>query len=205
VRTGLLATTVLLAALLLAPGAEARWFGANLHRSANSEATCQDFIFTQRVSSCSWFTSGTPPDDARETMIVPGTGVITRVRIKVGKRSGPMRVSTAETLRKKNSRESACCTGRRQTRILHPRRRHTTTYRVHIPVRVHYNRRSKIYSYDTIFLTMQNAHTPIPAHGGGGNCSGGWFPRLRPHRENFSGPYSQCGYTILLRAKWHAR
>jgi hypothetical protein len=203
-RSKLLGTTVLAAALLLAPSAQARWFGANLHRSANSRATCQSFIFTQPVSSCSWTTSGSL-SSARETMVVPGTGVITRVRIKVGKHTGPMRVTTAEALRKRNKGESACCTGRRQTRVLHPRRHRINTYRVHIPVRVHYNSRSKIYSYDNLFLSMQNAHTVIPAHGGGSNCSGGWFPRLRPHRENFGGPYGQCGYTILLRARWHAR
>ena len=37
------------------------------------------------------------------------------------------------------------------------------------------------------------------------NCSGGWFPRLRPGEENFTGPYGVCGYTILIRAKWEPR
>jgi hypothetical protein len=203
-RSTLLATTVALSALALAPTAQARWFGANLHRSANSQATCQSFFVTVTVPSCSWTTAGAIGNPSA-TMVVPGTGVITRVKIKVGKHTGPMRVTTAEAIRKKNQGESACCTGRRQTKVLHPRRKHINTYRVHLPVRVYYNRRSKRYSYDNLFLSMQNAHTVIPAHGGGQNCSGGWFPRLRPHEENFSGPYGQCGYTILMRAKWHAR
>jgi len=204
-RAALVLSVALLTALLLAPSADAaRWFGAKLSRSANSQATCQDFSFFYTVPSCSWATAGAL-FNPRESTVVPGTGVVTRVRIKVGNKTGPMRVIVAEALRKKNGGESACCRGKRQTKVLRPKRNGIRTFKVRLPVRVKYNKKSKIWAYDNLFLTMENANTVIPAHGGGNNCSGGWFPALRPGQENYSGPYGQCGYTILLRAKWRKR
>jgi hypothetical protein len=200
----LVALAVMAAVLAAASTAQARWFGANLGRSANATATCQSFVPFQRVPSCSWDTSGRV-GDASEGMIVPGNGTITRVRIKVGAHTGPMRIAILEALRNKNSGEVACCTGRRQTRAFTPKRRHITTLKTNLPVRISYNRKSRIYSFDNLFLTMENPNTPIPANVSDpntGNCSGGWFPAVRPGQENFSGPYGVCGYTILIRAKW---
>lgn len=71
-----------------------------------------------------------------------------------------------------------------------------------------FNRTSRIYAFDSIFLTMVNASTPIPANAtdpNTGNCSGGWFPAVRPGQENFTGPYGFCGYTILIRADWQPK
>jgi hypothetical protein len=79
---------------------------------------------------------------------------------------------------------------------------------VNLPVSITFNRISRMYAFDSVFLTMENANTPIPAHvtgTGSGNCSGGWFPAVRPGQENFTGPYGVCGATILLRAEWHSR
>ncbi len=199
-----LVTASLLIALLACASADAREFGANLRRPADSTATCQSFIFFQQVPSCSWTTSGAI-NNPSESMVVPGNGRINRVRIKVGPQTGPMRVTVAEALRQQNGGESACCTGRRQSRVFTPRRNATTTLKVNMPVRISFNSQSQIYSYDVLFLTMQNASTPIPASLGNqdtGNCSGGWFPAIRPGVENFSGPYGVCGYTILMRANW---
>jgi hypothetical protein len=205
----LLASLAILAGVLAAASsADARWFGANLHQSANATASCQSFIFFQRVPSCSWTTSGAV-GNGTESMVVPGNGTITRVRIKVGGRTGPMRIAILEALRKRNSGESACCVGRRQTGTFTPRRNRITTLKTNIPVRISYNRKSKIYSYDNLFLTMENPDTPIPANQGpdpnSGNCRGGWFPAVRPGQENFTGPYGVCGYTILIRANGRPR
>jgi hypothetical protein len=194
-------------ALLLAPAAQARQFGANLSRAANNTATCQSLVPFQRVASCSWTTSGALYN-SREGMVVPGTGTINVVRVKVGPRTGPMRISILQSLRKENSGESACCIGRRETRVFTPRPNATTTLRVNLPVSVSFNRVSRIYAFDSLFLSMMNPDTPIPAHvtgTGEGNCSGGWFPAVRPGQENFTGPYGVCGATILIRANWVAR
>jgi len=198
---------MLVAVLLIVGTADAREFGANLRRAADSSATCQTFIFYQPVPSCSWTTSGTI-NDASETMLAPGNGRINRVRIKTGPVTGPMRVTVAEALRREDSGESACCTGRRQSRVFTPRRNAITRVNVNLPVRVSFNPVSRYYAYDVIFLTMQNANTPIPASLGDqntGNCSGGWFPAIRPRQENFSGPYGVCGYTILMRPNFVRR
>ncbi len=138
-------------------------------------------------------------------MVVPGTGTITRLQVKVGSNTGRMRFAILESLRRQSAGETACCTGRRQTKVIRPKANRITTMHVHIPVSVSFNRKSKIYSFDNLFLTMEDAHTVIPANLGNsdtGNCSGGWFPAVRPHRENFTGPYGVCGYTILIRAFW---
>lgn len=195
------------ALLAAAPAAGARSFGANLARAANNTATCQSLIFFQRVPSCSWTTSG-GPTSVRESLLVPGSGTVTRVRIKVGPRTGPMRIAVLQSLRKENSGEAACCIGRRQTKVFRPRPNAITSIAVRLPVSVTFNRKSRIYAFDSLFLTMENASTPIPANvnpSGAGNCSGGWFPAVRPGQENFTGPYGVCGATILLRADWTPR
>ncbi len=205
-RRLLIAFTTLLA---IAPAADARTFGANLRRPANNTASCQSLIFYQQVPSCSFSTTGSYTS-AAESLIAPGNGRINRVRIKVGPQTGPMRVVVAESLRAENGGEAACCTGRRQTRVLRPRPNRTTRFNVNLPVRRRFNQQSRYYSYDTLFLTMENPNTPIPAslsdpNDPASNCSGGWFPAIRPGVENFSGPYGVCGATIMLRANWVPR
>lgn len=190
--------------LVTAPSAWARFFGANLRRPPNNTASCQSLIFYQRVPSCSWTTSGAL-FNAREGMVVPGTGTITRVQVRVGPRTGPMRVAILQSLRKENSGEAACCIGRSQSRVFTPRPNAITTIPVRLPTSVTFNRRSRIYAFDSLFLTMENPNTPIPANvtgTGEGNCSGGWFPAVRPRQENFTGPYGVCGATILIRGDW---
>jgi hypothetical protein len=97
-----------------------------------------------------------------------------------------------------------------------PRRNATTTFNVNLPVRVRFNSVSRYYSYDILFLTMENPNAPIPANtpipaslsdpnDPVSNCSGGWFPAIRPGVENFSGPYGVCGATIMLRANFVRR
>ena len=192
------------ALLVAAPVAEARFFGANLARRANNTNSCQSLVLFQAVPSCSWTTSGAL-FNPREGMVVPGTGRIVRVLIKVGNRTGPMRIAILQSLRRENSGEAACCIGRRQTRVFTPRRNAITSLPVSLPVSVTFNRRSRIHAFDSLFLTMENRFTPIPAHvtgTGKGNCSGGWFPAVRPGQENFTGPYGVCGATILIRADW---
>jgi hypothetical protein len=204
---GFTLATIVVIALAAVPSADGKSFGARLSRPANSTATCQSFIFFQAVPSCSWTTSGAL-FNPRESMVVPGTGTITRVQVKVGPQTGPMRISILQSLRKQNSGEAACCIGQRQSRVFTPKRNAITAVKVHLPVVSTFNRTSRIYSFDNLFLTMQNASTPIPANSSDpntGNCSGGWFPAVRPHQENFTGPYGVCGYTILIRADWQPR
>src|SRR4051812_13112335 len=112
-RLGLVCGALL---LLAAPSADARTFGANLGRPVDNTASCQSLIFYQQVSSCSFST--VPGQGSNESMIVPGNGRINRVRIKVGPQTGPMRVTIAQALRREDAGESACCTGRRQSRVL---------------------------------------------------------------------------------------
>jgi hypothetical protein len=193
--------------LVVAPAAQARAFGANLNRVANSTASCQSFIFYQAVPSCSWTVAGAPFNGS-ESMVVPGTGTITRVRIKVGPQTGPMRIAILQSLRAQNSGEAACCVGRRQTGVFTPRPNAITTLHVRIPVSSTFNSRSGYYAFDNLFLSMENPNTPIPANVSDpntDNCSGGWFPAVRPRQENFGGPYGVCGYTILIRADWQPR
>jgi hypothetical protein len=206
---GVLATAVAVAALLVtSPTTPAKDFGANLSRPANNPTSCQGLIFYQRVPSCSFSTTG-GLRSLRESMVVPGTGTITRVRIKVGNTTGPMRIAILQSLRKENAGEAACCIGRRQSRVFTPRRNRITSVTVNLPVSVTFNRKSRIHAFDSMFLTMENPDVPIPANviadTQTGNCSGGWFPAVRPRQENFTGPYGVCGATILIRGTWKPR
>jgi len=197
----------LLVLLVATPGAHARFFGADLSRAPNNTATCQSLILYQAVPSCSWTTSGAL-GNAREGMVVPGNGTIVRVLVKVGPRTGPMRIAILQSLRRENSGESACCIGRRQSAVFVPRPNRITSVPVRLPVSITFNRSSRIYAFDSLFLTMVNSRTVIPANvtrDGSGNCSGGWFPAVRPGQENFTGPYGVCGATILIRADWRPR
>jgi hypothetical protein len=207
-RPLLVATLVVVAALTAPAVAGARDFGANLKRAANNTASCQSLIFFQAVPSCSFTTSGAI-NNVREGMVVPGTGIVTKVRIKVGPRTGPMRIAILQSLRKENSGEAACCIGQRQSRVFTPRANRTTTVTVNLRVSSTFNRRSRIYAFDSLFLTMEDPNTPIPANVVAdtttGNCSGGWFPAVRPRQENYTGPYGVCGATILIRGTWKAR
>lgn len=194
--------------LLVATPAQAREFGANLGRAANNADSCQSLQPFQAVPSCTWFTSGSI-SGGRESHLVPASGIINRVRVKVGRVTGPMRVAIVRSLRREDQGEAACCIGQRQSGVFTPRRNAITTIRINpLRVSVSFNRRSRIYSFDSVALTMENRNTPIHAHltgTGGGNCSGGWFPAVRPRQENFTGPYGVCGATILLRANWERR
>jgi hypothetical protein len=207
-RRLLILSSLALVALTVPSSATALDFGANLNRRANNTASCQSLLLFQPVASCSWTTSGAL-GNLREGMVVPGTGTLTRVRIRVGPRTGPMRIAILRSLRKENSGEAACCIGRRQSRRFTPRANAITTVTVNLPVAVSFNRLSRIYSFDSLFLTMENPNTPIPANviadTTNGNCSGGWFPAVRPGQENFSGPFGVCGSTILVRGTWMAR
>lgn len=207
-RRAVLLSSLAVLALAAPSSATALDFGANLNRAANNTATCQSLIFFQPVPSCSWTTSG-GLRSLREALLVPGTGTVTRVRIKVGPRTGPMRFAILRSLRKENSGEAACCIGQRQSRVFTPRANRTTSVTVNLPVAVSFNRVSRIHSFDSLFLTMENPNTPIPANVVSdttyGNCSGGWFPAVRPGQENYTGPYGVCGATILVRGTWKAR
>jgi hypothetical protein len=199
-----MAVVALVAAAAPAEGLTARSFGAKLFRAANNTKSCQALVPFQRVASCSFTTSGAL-FNASESMIVPGTGTITRVRVKVGRTTGPMRIAILQSLRRENSGEAACCIGRRQSRVFTPRANAITTVPVNLPVAITFNRSSRIYAFDSMFLTMESSRTPIPANvipSGNGNCSGGWFPAVRPSHENFTGPYGVCGATILIRGDW---
>ena len=195
-------------ALLAAPAAHGKNFGANLKRPANGTAGCQSFILFQSVPSCSWTTSGAL-FNVSEGMVVPGTGTVTKVRVKVGPQTGRMRIAILRSLRAENSGEAACCIGRRQSKAFTPKANAITTRTVNLPVTVSFNKKSRIYSFDSIFITMEDPFTPIPANFTGNsdsdNCSGGWFPAVRPGQENFTGPYGFCGYTVLIRGTWRAR
>jgi hypothetical protein len=191
--------------LSLPASAAALSFGANLERPANNTLGCQALVPYQQVDSCSFSTSGAL-NSLAETLGVPGTGTVTQVQVKVGPRTGPMRVAVLESLRKENSGEAACCIGRAESAPFTPQPNAVTTVSVDLPVSVTFNQESKIHAFDGLFLSMDDSSTPIPANvaneANGGNCSGGWFPAVHPGQENFTGPYGVCGTTILLHAEW---
>ena len=198
----------------------AKRFGANLHRSANYGLDCSKvFAFGAPPpynfaptggNTCTWFSSGDGIGDTRESMIVPsGKGVITRVRVKVGPHTGPMRVVVLHTV---NGPVTACCKAIAQSRVFTPRRNRITTIRVHLRVenlRTRFKHGVLLYAdFDTIALSVLRGGVPVPAHDTGdysnGPIAGFYVPAIRLHQER-AAPGGYRGLMPLLNADWKRR
>lgn len=218
-RAVTLILTVLAVALSALPAsAGAVTFGANLQqRSANSTATCgyPPYYpgFYPWGSSCTFFSAATPTAQASETQVVAlpdpavhgnQSGTITAVRVKTGPyQAGPAKLMVLRADRAFNGGEAACCVGQAESAQFTLTPNSIVNVATNLPVESKYDAAQRIYSYDTLALSVLDATTPIPGEFSGdpnGYCSTGYFPYVQTGQERFSGDYNICGFLVLMQA-----
>jgi hypothetical protein len=84
-------------------------FGANLNRPVNYAFDCgvgpgigafgEQILYPTNVTSCTWLALGTNFAQQEGLLVPSGVGTITRVRIKVGRVTGPMQVVILRAIR----------------------------------------------------------------------------------------------------------
>jgi hypothetical protein len=214
-----LALSVLVTVLLSLPAnAGAVTFGANLgQRTANSTATCgyPPYYpgFYPLGSSCTFFSTATPTGQASETQVVPlpdpaahgnQSATITAVRIKTGPyQAGPAKLTVLRAHRAFNGGEATCCIGQAESAQFTLTPNSIVNVATDLPVESLYDAAQRIYTYDSLALSVLDATTPIPAEFSGdpnGYCSTGYFPYVQIGQERFSGDYNVCGFLVLMQA-----
>jgi len=213
--SGVLVTTALLA---LPSGAGAVTFGANLdQRNANSTATCgyPPYYpgFFPLGNSCTFYSASTPTGQASEAQVVPlpdpavhgnQSGTITAVRIKTGPyQAGPAKLTVLRAHRELNEDEAACCVGAAESAQFTLTPNSIVNVATDLPVKSIYDAASRIYTYDTLALSVLDATTPIPGEFSGdqnGYCSTGYFPYIQTGQERLVGDYGICGFIVLMQA-----
>jgi hypothetical protein len=193
-------------------------FGAKLdQRSANSTATCGYPPYYPGYfplgNSCTFYSTATPTGQAGETDVVPlpdpaangnQSATITAVRIKTGPyQSGPAKLTVLRAHRAVNGGEAACCIGQAESAQFTLTSNSIVNVATDLPVESRYDAAQRIYTYDTLALSVLDASTPIPAEFSGdpnGYCSGGYFPYVQTGQERFSGEYDICGFLVLMQA-----
>ena len=214
-------------ALVLVPAtAAALTIGANLRRPANSTFDCRvqplpdafgnPLAFPSFQRTCTWFTVGRSAFDSREGTAVPvGRGTITSVRVKVGARTGPMRVVVLELLRSGgpvNFPDTICCKQVAQTATFTPRRNRVTTLRTNFAVRNSgtVDRRTGFAYYDVLAISVLAPGVPVPLSDTGnyralgGPLATAMYPALR-QREERAGGSGEVGWIVLINGTWVRR
>lgn len=226
-RAVVLLTLSIAAALAIAPAAQARSFGANLHkRKANGKRTCSTYtlpdaygnplFYPTHAHTCTWFTISRRYNSSREGTIVPSNrGVITSARVKVGAHTGRMRFVLLQSIGQgppgSSARNEFCCTLVKRTRVFRPRRHHITTKRMHW--RMHglasYDPSTGLTttSYYVLAITVLSPTTPIPQQNTHryntleGPASTAFFPALKRKQER-SG-IGSFGWITLINGTYH--
>ncbi|MFL5822533.1 MAG: hypothetical protein ACJ764_03735 [Solirubrobacteraceae bacterium] len=129
------------------------------------------------ATSCIWIHIPTPAEIAlfphrNITLKPPGTGVVSRVRIAVGPRTGPMRVVVMRALYRNTGRpghpEDACCFPVARSRVFTPARNAVTAVNVSLPVREDATPPPQdtrtIADFDTLGLAVLRPGVPVPLY-----------------------------------------
>ena len=195
---------VAVGALASVPGADAVTFGANLNRPADSPYACGDVLAgsTCSAESLNPYTgeSGLPP---------VGSGVVTRVRVKVGPVSGPMQIVVEEALRQDNPNDPGhptyvCCTAVRASPVFTPQANAISSIDVNLPVQQDATPNPNgVYVDQHLVLSVLAPNVPIPASTDQKASVGLWFPAWHVGDER-AGSYGTSGATVLISADWQA-
>jgi hypothetical protein len=177
---------------LIAPSASARWWGSNLKGSANAGYGCESALVNgvfgvqltpTNQTSCTYRHGGYLYSN-RFTFIAPGTGRVTRIRVKSGAHPAKLRLTVltgSSRVDPFTGRDQpgtyTCCTARYVGKAFRPRANRITKKKVNVKV---YSVRSKklqyrIHSTDGLALTAVGKGT-LPLHVR--NDLGGFTPRI---------------------------
>jgi hypothetical protein len=137
------------------------------------------------VSTCTYLATGSIGDFSPQ-VVAPTTGVATAVRVKVGPRTGAMRITVLRAIRSTVA-GFACCFHEGQSRIFVPAPNAVTTVRVKLPMVVAIDKDPKVGEVvDRLALTVLGPGVPVPAHdyGDAGDITKPgslvFFPHVRP-------------------------
>jgi hypothetical protein len=216
----------LVAALALVPAAEAKRFGASLKRPANSKLTCsslpglgafgEQIFYPTNARSCTWFTIARRYNTAKEGTIIPSNrGVVTSARLKVGRKTGRMRIVLLKAVAERPPggyhSNQACCAQVKRTRVFRPRRGHITKKRLnwHLHGVSSFDPSTGLTTtgYYVLAVTVLSPNVPIPAQDTHrydtlqGPGSTAFFPALK-RREERAGGAGTFGYEVLLQGNW---
>lgn len=221
----MLATGTLACALLAAP-ASARWYGSTLKDKPNAAYGCESAITSAPLggvqlsptnqSSCTYRHGGYLYSN-RRTFFAPGTGRVTRIRVKSGGHPAKLRLTVLTGSSRVDPFSGqdqpgtyTCCTARYVGKAFRPRANAVTTKRVNVRVR---DVRSKelqyrIHSSDGLALSAAGSGTlPLrvrPDAGGfnaGTPIATGYWPRTAKGDPRVDG-YSITGIDVLFQWNW---
>jgi hypothetical protein len=226
----LLAATALGLVLLALPaGASARWFGSTLRATPNANYGCESAVVAAPLggfalqptgqTSCT-YRHGGYLFTSRPTFIAPGTGRVTRIRVKSGPNPARLRLTVLTGSSRVNTFTGrdipgtyTCCTARFVGRAFRPRANAITTKKVNVKVfDVRDKRiRFRIHSSDGLALTAAGPGT-LPLSIGpqlgvfqaGAPLAIGYWPRTAPGDPRVDG-YSVSGIDLLFRWNFKRR
>jgi len=212
-------------AALPAP-ASAGWYGSTMRGSVNATYGCSRAVVFGAVSgyvlqpthrsSCTYRHAGYVGSN-RFTFLVPGNGVITKIRVKSGKHPAKLRLVVLTASSRVNPFTGGdqpgtytCCTARAVGKAFRPRANRTTVRKVHVRVGSIRSKklRYRIHSTDGLALSAYGKGT-LPLHIGrlGSFSTGtpgvvGFWPSTRVGDPRVDG-YSVIGIDLLFG--WYFR
>ena len=219
----LVATTALSVVLVLPATASARWFGSTLRATPNATYGCESAVVAGPLggyglqptgrTSCTYRHGGYLFTN-RPTFIAPGTGRVTRIRVKSGPNPARLRLtvltgsSRVDTFSGRDLPGTyTCCTARFVGRSFRPRANAITTKKVNVKVFDVRNKRInfRIHSSDGLALTAVGRGT-VPLNIGpqlGAFTTGtplaiGYWPGTARNDPRVDG-YSVSGIDLLFQ------
>lgn len=201
--------------LVLPSAAGALTIGANLNRPANAAYGCETVpgvdafggrqFFPSGQTSCTYMPTGSLDNFSEGTAAPSGASIATRVQVKAGNVTGPMRITVSRQLGS-TSVGYTCCHFARQSQVFTPRRNGITTVNVRLPLVSEVDGVNGLITQDYLAISVLAPGVPIPAHeiGNPGNINNpgaaGFFPHIRPgqSRTDFHG---LGGLQPLIRAE----
>jgi hypothetical protein len=229
VRNGCLAIVGTALCFVLAAPASARWFGSTLRDKPNADYGCETAITSAPLGgvqksptnqrSCTYRHSGYLSSN-RLTFIAPGTGRITRIRVRAGSHPAKLRLTVltgSSRVDPFTGRDQpgtyTCCTARYVGRAFRPRANRVTTKRVNVRV---YDVREKelqyrIHSSDGLALSAVGSGT-LPLHirpdvgsfNSGTPMATGYWPRTAKGDPRVDG-FTMTGIDLLFQWNWRRR
>jgi hypothetical protein len=212
--TGVVAGAV--AILLTLPStAGALTIGANLNRPANATYGCETVpgvnAFGGRLflpsgqTSCTYMPSGSLGNFSEGTAAPSGASIATRVQIKAGNVTGPMRITVSRQLGS-TTVGYTCCHFAGQSQVFTPRRNGITTVNVRLPLLSEVDGVNGVITQDYLAISVLAPGVPIPAHeiGNPGDINSpfaaGFFPHIGPGQSR-TDSHGLGGVQPLIRAE----
>lgn len=207
----------------------ARWFGSTMQGAANAGYGCESALILGPIGgveeaptgqqSCT-YRHGGYINSARPTFLVPSSGTVRRIQVKVGANPAQLRItvltgsSRVDTFSGRDLPGTyTCCTARYVGPAFRPKANATTTRRVNVRV---FDVRSKdiqerIHSTDGLALSAVGPGSlPLSRTDAvgeiveGAPIATGYFPLTRPGEPRVDG-YSLAGLDLLYRWDFYRR